>query len=147
MGEYVGSADQFTFHTEIIFDHVLRSRQKLQYTAAEDVALRPPGGLVEWSGDLGARQFLSPQVYKVIPPRIGVHGNTLPSGAVVQNVKGTPYFTSEGLIIALLQRQQLNLRGGREADVMWDGCVDASVQNAAQASQGDAKRRKGLAGQ
>jgi hypothetical protein len=58
MGEYVGSADQFTFHADITFDHVLPSGQKLQYEAEEDVALHRPGGLyVEWSGDLGDRQF------------------------------------------------------------------------------------------
>jgi hypothetical protein len=58
MGEYVGSAEQFTFHAEITFDHVLPSGQKLQYSASEDVALQRPGRLyVEWSGDLGDRQF------------------------------------------------------------------------------------------
>ena len=58
MGNYIGSAEQFTFHAEITFDHVLPSGQKLQYAATEDVALRRPGGLyVEWSGDLGDRQF------------------------------------------------------------------------------------------
>jgi hypothetical protein len=58
MGEYVGSADQFTFHADITFDHVLPSGQKLQYTASEDVALQRPNWLyVEWSGDLGDRQF------------------------------------------------------------------------------------------
>lgn len=58
MGEYVGSADQFTFHADITFDHVLPSGQKLQYSASEDVALQRPGGLfVEWSSDLGDRQF------------------------------------------------------------------------------------------
>jgi hypothetical protein len=58
MGDYVSSADQFTFHTEITFDHVLPSGQRLQYTASEDVALQRPNRLyVEWSGDLGDRQF------------------------------------------------------------------------------------------
>jgi hypothetical protein len=58
MGAYVGSADQFAFHADITFDHVLPSGQKLQYTASEDVALQRPGGLyVQWSGDLGDRQF------------------------------------------------------------------------------------------
>lgn len=58
MGEYVGSAEQFTFHADITFDHVLPSGQKLQYTASEDVALQRPNRLyVEWSGDLGDRQF------------------------------------------------------------------------------------------
>ena len=58
MGDYVGSAQQFTFHADITFDHVLPSGQKLQYAASEDVALQRPDGLyVEWSGDLGDRQF------------------------------------------------------------------------------------------
>jgi hypothetical protein len=58
MAEYVGSAAQFTFHAEIAFDHVLPSGQKLQFSATEDVALQRPGRLyVEWSGDLGDRQF------------------------------------------------------------------------------------------
>jgi hypothetical protein len=58
MAEYVGSAQQFTFHADITFDHVLPSGQKLQFSAAEDVALQRPDRLyVEWSGDLGDRQF------------------------------------------------------------------------------------------
>jgi len=58
MSDYLGSAEQFTFHAEILFDHVLPSGQKLQFAATEDVALQRPGKLyVEWTGDLGARQF------------------------------------------------------------------------------------------
>jgi hypothetical protein len=58
MGAYIGSAQEFTFHADIIFDHVLPSGQKLQFSAAEDVVLQRPGRLyVEWDGDLGARQF------------------------------------------------------------------------------------------
>jgi hypothetical protein len=58
MSDYIGSADQFTFHADISFDHVLPSGQKLQFSAAEDVALHRPGRLyVEWQGDLGDRQF------------------------------------------------------------------------------------------
>jgi hypothetical protein len=30
MGEYIGSAEHFTFHSDIIFDHVLPSGRKLQ---------------------------------------------------------------------------------------------------------------------
>ena len=58
MSDYIGSAGQFTFHADISFDHVLPSGQKLQFSAAEDVALQRPGRLyVEWQGDLGDRQF------------------------------------------------------------------------------------------
>jgi hypothetical protein len=55
---YLASADQFTFHADITFDHVLPSGEKLQFSASEDAALLRPGRLyVEWSGDLGNRQF------------------------------------------------------------------------------------------
>jgi len=58
LSSYIGSAEQFTFHADITFDHVLPSGQKLQFSATEEVALKRPGALyVEWSGDLGDRQF------------------------------------------------------------------------------------------
>ena len=58
MSAYIGSAQEFTFHADISFDHVLPSGQKLQFSAAEEIALQRPGRLyVEWNGDLGARQF------------------------------------------------------------------------------------------
>jgi hypothetical protein len=58
VGAYIGSAEQFTFHADITFDHVLPSGQKLQFSAVEEVVLQRPGRLyVEWNGDLGARQF------------------------------------------------------------------------------------------
>jgi hypothetical protein len=58
MSDYIGSADQFTFHADINFDHVLPPGQKLQFSATEDVALQRPGRLyVEWHSDLGDRQF------------------------------------------------------------------------------------------
>lgn len=57
-GAYLGSADEFTFHADVTFDHVLPSGQKLQFSAAEDVALKRPDRLyVEWRGDLGSRFF------------------------------------------------------------------------------------------
>jgi hypothetical protein len=46
MGAYIGSAEQFTFHADITFDHVLPSGQKLQFTASEDVALQRTGRLL-----------------------------------------------------------------------------------------------------
>lgn len=58
MSDYLGSAEQFTFHADIGFDHVLPSGQKVQYSATEDVALERRGRLyVEWQSDLGDRQF------------------------------------------------------------------------------------------
>ncbi len=58
MSDYLGSAGEFTFHADVLFDHVLPSGQKVQFSAGEDVALKRPGGVyVEWSGDLGDRQF------------------------------------------------------------------------------------------
>ena len=58
MSAYIGSANEFTFHADVTFDHVMPSGQKLQFSAAEEVVLQRPGRLyVEWNGDLGARQF------------------------------------------------------------------------------------------
>jgi hypothetical protein len=58
MSAYIGSANEFTFHADVSFDHVLPSGQKLQFSAAEEVVLQRPGRIyVEWNGDLGARQF------------------------------------------------------------------------------------------
>ncbi len=58
MSDYLGSANQFTFHADVNFDHVLPSGQKLQFSALEDVALQRPGRLyVGWHSDLGDRRF------------------------------------------------------------------------------------------
>src|SRR5215831_13933509 len=58
LGAYIGSAQEFTFHADVTFDHVLPSGQKLLFSAAEGVMLQRPGRLyIEWNGDLGARQF------------------------------------------------------------------------------------------
>jgi hypothetical protein len=58
MSAYIGSANEFTFHADVTFDHVLPSGQKLQFAAAKEVVLQRPGRLyVEWNGDLGVRQF------------------------------------------------------------------------------------------
>jgi hypothetical protein len=79
MSEYLGSATEFTFHADILFDHVLPSGQKLQYSAGEDVALQRPGRLyVEWSGDLGDRQFW------------------YDGAAITLYDPSTPYFASQG---------------------------------------------------
>jgi len=49
MSAYIGSAQDFTFRADISFDHVLPSGQKLQISAAGEVALKRPGHFyVEW---------------------------------------------------------------------------------------------------
>jgi hypothetical protein len=79
MSEYLGTAGEFTFHADILFDHVLPSGQKLQYSASEDVALQRPGRLyVDWSGDLGDRQLW------------------YDDGAITLYDPSTPYFASQG---------------------------------------------------
>jgi hypothetical protein len=58
MGKYIATADQFTVHADITFDHVLPSGQKLQYSATEEIALQRPNQLyIEYDGDLGQRRF------------------------------------------------------------------------------------------
>jgi hypothetical protein len=58
MSAYIASAKEFTFHADATFDHVLPSGQKLQFSSAEEVVLQRPGRLyIEWTGDLGSRQF------------------------------------------------------------------------------------------
>jgi hypothetical protein len=58
MGAYIAAASEFTFHADILFDHVLPSGQKLQFAAAQEVALKRPDRLyIEYRGDLGDRRF------------------------------------------------------------------------------------------
>jgi hypothetical protein len=58
MANYIGSAEAFTFHADVTFDHVLPSGQKLQFSAAQEIVLERPARLyVEWNGDLGDRRF------------------------------------------------------------------------------------------
>jgi hypothetical protein len=56
--DFIGSANEFAFTADVMFDHVLPSGQKLQFSGKEEVALQRPGKLhVDWTGDLGARRF------------------------------------------------------------------------------------------
>lgn len=45
MGEYLKTADQFTFYSEVYFEQVLASGQKLQYSSLNDVAIQRPNRL------------------------------------------------------------------------------------------------------
>jgi len=58
MGEYLKSAQQFSFQAEITFDDVLPSGQKIQFGATEDLAVRRPNGVyIEYRGDVGVKRF------------------------------------------------------------------------------------------
>jgi hypothetical protein len=58
MGGLIGSANAFSFHADVTFDHMLPSGQKVQFAATQEVVMERPGRLhIQWTGDLGARQF------------------------------------------------------------------------------------------
>ena len=58
MSKYLSGAEQFTVRAHIQFDDVLPTGQKVQYAAAEDIAVRRPDRVYsEYEGDLGAKQF------------------------------------------------------------------------------------------
>lgn len=58
MGDYLKTAPAFTFHSEVAYDQVLATGQKLQFGASTDVAVRRPNRLrAERRGDLENRQF------------------------------------------------------------------------------------------
>jgi hypothetical protein len=58
MGGFIGAAGAFSFHTDVTFDHVLPSGQKLQFSAQQEVVAERSGRLrIDWDGDLGARRF------------------------------------------------------------------------------------------
>jgi len=52
MGDYLSSADELTFRTDLSYDVVGPEGQSIQYGAVTNVAVRRPGGLhVEYDGD------------------------------------------------------------------------------------------------
>ena len=58
MGEYLKTADRFTFHIEAYFEEVLETGQKLQYSAITDVAIRRPDRFhVESRGDMANESY------------------------------------------------------------------------------------------
>lgn len=58
MSQYLSGAEEFTVRAHILFDDVLPTGQKVQYAAAEDIAVRRPSRVyTEYQGDLGAKQF------------------------------------------------------------------------------------------
>ena len=58
MGEYLKTADRFTYHIEAYFEEVLETGQKLQYSAITDVAIRHPDRFhVESRGDVAKDSY------------------------------------------------------------------------------------------
>jgi len=58
MSRYLSGAEQFTVRAQILFDDVLPTGQKVQYAAAEDLAVRRPNRVyAEYEGDVGSKQF------------------------------------------------------------------------------------------
>ncbi len=52
------NANAYTFHAEVMFDQVLRSAVKLQFSGALDYAVQRPNELaINYQSDLGAKQF------------------------------------------------------------------------------------------
>jgi hypothetical protein len=58
MGEFLRASPQFSFHAEITFDDLLRSGQKLQLGASNDVVVRRPDRIYsEYVGDSDSKRF------------------------------------------------------------------------------------------
>jgi hypothetical protein len=54
----LSSSDAYSFHAEIMFDHLLESDVKVQFAAAMDSYLQRPGELdVDYRSDLGGKQL------------------------------------------------------------------------------------------
>jgi hypothetical protein len=58
MGTFLNMTNQFSFHSEVMFDDHLPSGQKIQFAAAEDVSVRKPDRIyVDYQSDLGPKKF------------------------------------------------------------------------------------------
>ena len=58
MSDYIGSAEQFTFHADVSFDHVLPSGRSYNTPRPRTSPWSGGAGFyVEWHSDLGDRQF------------------------------------------------------------------------------------------
>ena len=58
MGDFLKAAPQLSFHAEISFDDLLRSGQKVQLAASNDVVLRRPDRIYsEYEGDSDSKRF------------------------------------------------------------------------------------------
>ena len=58
MGNRIQNAKEFSFHTEISYDDVLPSGQKIQFAAAQDVSVKRPNKVfAEYMSDVESREF------------------------------------------------------------------------------------------
>ncbi len=58
MGDYLKAVDQFSFHAEITYDHLLPTEQKVQFSASGNVEVRRPDRIhAEVEGDLDTKRF------------------------------------------------------------------------------------------
>jgi hypothetical protein len=58
MGQYLKSAETFTFHAEITHEEVLESGRKLQYSASNNIMVRRPNRIrADYRGDLRKSSF------------------------------------------------------------------------------------------
>ncbi len=54
MSYFLGSKDQYTFKAEVMFDQIINSNRKIQYSAEEKVYMKKKGNLtIEYVSDLG----------------------------------------------------------------------------------------------
>lgn len=54
MSYFLGSKDEYTFKAEVMFDQLVNSNRKIQYSAEEKVYLKKKGGMtIEYVSDLG----------------------------------------------------------------------------------------------
>lgn len=73
----LGSAEAFSFHAEIMFDHVLPSNVKVQFAGAMDFSVQRPNELaVDYHSDLGAKQlWYSGDTLTILDPPHMVYAN------------------------------------------------------------------------
>jgi len=58
MGEFLANKKSFSFHVEIMFDDMLPSGQKIQFSAAQDVSVKRPDKVyTKYASDVESREF------------------------------------------------------------------------------------------
>ena len=78
MSEYLRTADEFTFHADIVYDSELTNGEKIQYGSTSDIAVRRPNRLhVTYRGDeRQSRVFFDGQTITLYDVAVGVYAVT-----------------------------------------------------------------------